>query len=47
MGPNTVEISTTAPLAYLLITLDAIQLEKVSHSDMQYLKSAFSHIDFR
>ena len=41
MEPNTVEIRATAPLAYCLITLDAIQLEKVSHSDMKYLKTAF------
>ena len=26
-GPNTVEISTTAPLSYLLIIVNAIQLE--------------------
>ena len=28
MGPNTVETSTTAPLASLLITVKAIELEK-------------------
>ena len=34
-GQNTMEIWTTAPLASQLITVKAIELEKVSHSDMQ------------
>ena len=40
MGPNIVEISTTAPLSYLLITVRAISLLKVSVSDMKYLITA-------
>ena len=32
--PNTVEFCTTAPLSYLLITLQEIELEKVSPSDL-------------
>ena len=39
MGPNTVEIWTAPPLAYLLITGKAIELEKISLSDMQSLKT--------
>ena len=36
-GRNTVEILTAAPWPYLLITVQAIQSEKVSVSDMQNL----------
>ena len=39
MGSNTVEISTTAPVLYLFINGQAIELEKVSFSDMQNLKT--------
>ena len=39
MGPNIVEMSMTAPLPYLLITLEAIVLQKVSVSDKQNLKA--------
>ena len=35
IGPNTVEIRWPAPLPYLLITLEAIELERISLSDMQ------------
>ena len=38
-GTNTVEIWTTAPLLDLLIIVKAIDLEKVSHSDMQNLRA--------
>ena len=42
MRPNIVEMSRTAPLPYLLITVQAIVLQKVSLSDMQNLsKSIF------
>ena len=37
-APNTVEIWTTPPVPYLLITVKAIELEKSSPSDMQSLK---------
>ena len=37
--PNTVEISTTEPLPCLLITVKAIELGKVSLSDMQNLQT--------
>ena len=43
--PNTVEICTTAPLSYLLITVKAIDLEKVSFRDVQNLRTVCSHID--
>ena len=39
MGPNTIETSTKAPLASLLITVKAIELEKVANSDMQNLRA--------
>ena len=39
MRQNTVEISIAAPLPYLLITGQAIDLGKVSVSDMQNLKT--------
>ena len=35
MGPNTVAIWATAPLAYLLITVKVIALEKVSFSNIK------------
>ena len=38
-GPNTGAIWTTAPLPYLLITENIIQLERVSFSAMQSLKT--------
>ena len=42
MRPNILEMSRTAPLPYLLITVQAIVLQKVSLSDMQNLsKSIF------
>ena len=34
-----------APLRYLLITVNAIDLQKVSVSDMQILKTLFQHIE--
>ena len=39
MCRNTVVILTTAPLPYLLITLEVITLEKVSFSDIQNPKT--------
>ena len=38
-GTNTVPIWTTAPLPYFLIIANIIQLEKVSFSAMQNLKT--------
>ena len=40
MQSNIAEISRTAPLPYLLITVKAIVLQKVSVSDMLNLKTA-------
>ena len=37
--PNTFEILTEARLSYLLITVKAIEFEKVTLSDMQNLKT--------
>ena len=34
-GPNTVEILTTPPLIYLLITVKATELEKISLGEME------------
>ena len=39
LGPNTVAFWTAAPSPYLLITVKVIELEKVSFSAMQSLKS--------
>ena len=39
MGRNTVEIWTTAPLPYLLIILKAIQVERITVSDMQHVRT--------
>ena len=44
-GRKTVEIWTTAPFPYLLITVKAIDLEKVSVSDKQNVKTVYYHID--
>ena len=38
---NTVEISTTEPLPDLLIPVKAIQVEKVSLSNMQNIRTVF------
>ena len=38
-GANTVEICTTPPLPYLLLTVKAIELKKISLADMQILKT--------
>ena len=43
MGPNTVEIWTTAPLAYLLINGKAIELEEVPLSNMQNPRTVCEH----
>ena len=43
MGPNTVEIWTTAPLAYLLINGKAIELEEVPLSNMQNPRTFREH----
>ena len=37
--PQTFEIRTTPPLPYLLITLQDIELEKISLSNMQSLRN--------
>ena len=39
MRPNIVEMSRTAPLPHLLITVKTIGFQKVSVSDMQNLKT--------
>ena len=38
-GPDTIKVSTTAALSYLLITVKAIEVEKISLSDMQNHRS--------
>ena len=40
MRPNIVEICMAEPLPYLLIIVKAIDLQKVSVSDMQNLKTS-------
>ena len=45
MFRNTVAISMTAPLQYLLITGKEVALEKVSFRGTQNAKSGFSNID--
>ena len=47
MGPNTVQMWTTAPLEYLLINVKAVILEKVSLSNMQNVWTVCEHIDCR
>ena len=42
-----VEIWMKAPLPYLLISVKAIDLQKVSVSDMQNLKTVSKHTEFR
>ena len=39
MAHSTVQSKTTAPLPYLLIPLTVIQIDKVSLSDMQNLRT--------
>ena len=39
MRPNILQMSMTAPLPYLLITVKAMVLKKVSVTDMQNLKT--------
>ena len=39
MGTNTVEIETVGRLSYLLITVNAVEFEKVTLTDMQNLKT--------
>ena len=39
MIPNTVEIWTTATVPHLLINMKEVELEKLSVSDMQNLKT--------
>ena len=41
MRPNIVEMSRTAPLPYILITVKEIVLQKVPISDMQNLKTLY------
>ena len=43
LGRNAVQIWTTAPLPYLLIPLKAIQVEKISLSDMQNQDCLLAH----
>ena len=45
--PKTVEICTTLPLLCLFIPVNIIQIEKVSVSAMENLKTVCSHIDVR
>ena len=47
MGRNTVDISMTALLQYLLITAQKVALGKVSFSGIQNFKAVFQHIDSR
>ena len=47
MGRNTVEISMTAPLKYLLITVNVVALERFCFSDKENLKTVSEHIDSR
>ena len=44
---QTLEIITTARLPHLLINVKAIELEKVSLSDMKNLRTVSEHIDCR
>ena len=44
---STAVIWTTPPLSYLLITVEAIEFEKISLSDMQTLRNVCEHIDYR
>ena len=41
MRPNIVEMSRTAPLPYLLITVKTIVLKRVSISDTRNLKAVY------
>ena len=45
MGWNTAAIWTTAPLHYLLITVEGITLEKVAFGDIQNPETVCEHID--
>ena len=45
MRRNTVAISTTEPLQYLLITVEIITLENVSFSDIKNRKTVCLQID--
>ena len=47
MGRNTIAISMTAPLQYLLITVNVVALEKVSFSHTQNSKAVCLHIESR
>ena len=40
-GPSNFQISTTKPVPYFLINVKAVQLQKLSVSDMQNLKTVF------
>ena len=44
---KTVEMTTTAPLPYLLIPVKAIQLQKLSLSDIQNFSTVCKNIDGR
>ena len=46
-GANIIAFWTTPPLPYLLVTVKVIELEKISFSAMQNLKTVFQHIDCR
>ena len=39
MDPSTVEMTTAAPLSYLLMTVKAVEFEKVTLSDKQNLRT--------
>ena len=45
MGWNTAAIWTTAPLHYLLITVEGITLERVAFGDIQNPETVCEHID--
>ena len=47
MHPDIVEMSRTAPLPYLLITVKEIVLQKVPVSDMQNLKTFYQQTECR
>ena len=46
-GPNTVEILTTPPLIYLLITTKATELEIISFGNTQSHSNVLQRIDCR
>ena len=47
MSRNTIAIKKSAPLQYLLITVQVVSLKKVSFQDTQNSKAVSQHIDSR